>query len=86
MSHERLRETLSDLRDDLAQIEPHDDASRERLEATARELDTLIAQAEDEEDSLSETLQEALLRFRQEHPNLAAAVRRVVDALADLGI
>lgn len=86
MSHERLRETLSDLREDLSKIEPQDDASRERLADTARELDVLIAQAEEEEDSLAETVQEAVVRFREEHPNLAAAVRRVVNALADLGI
>lgn len=40
----------------------------------------------DEHDSLAEDLQEAAVRLEAEHPHLAGALRRAVDALGGMGL
>jgi len=86
LSPERLRETLDELRGELARTEPDDAEARDRVQAAADEIDAWLERAEEPEESLTDRLQEAAGRFEAEHPNLAATVRRVVDALSDLGI
>jgi len=83
---ERLRETLQELRNELARSDAGDPATRERIQATALEIDAWLERAQPPEDSLSGRLQEAVARFEKEHPHLAATLQRVVDALSDLGI
>lgn len=86
MREERLRETLAELRQELARTDAADHDARERVQAAAREIEAWLERAEAPEDSLAERLREAVVRFEEDHPRLAATVQRVVDALADLGI
>ena len=44
------------------------------------------AEIHDDDDTLSEDLHEGAIRFEADHPKLAAAIRRVADALGGLGI
>jgi len=83
---QRLRETLIQLRGELAASDAGDPETRERVKAAADALDDWLERAEEPEGGLGDRLQEAAVRFEEEHPNLSGAVRRVVDALADLGI
>ena len=86
MESERLRETLKELRAELARNESGDPAARERVEAASQEIEAWLERAEEPEGSLNDRLRESAVRFEKEHPNLAGAVRRVVEALSDLGI
>jgi hypothetical protein len=81
-----LRETLAELRQELARTDAADHDARERVQAAAREIDAWLEHAEAPEDSLGERLREAVVRFEEDHPRLSATLQRVVDALADLGI
>ena len=86
MPRERLRKTLSELRRELHQTDAADPDARERVREAAEELDAWLEGADAPEESLTERLNEAVAQFESEHPNLASTVRRVIDALADLGI
>ena len=86
MSQQRLRETLAELRRELASTDAADDEARERVQQAARELDAWLERAEPPGESLPDRLREAVVRFEEEHPRLSATLQRVVDALSDLGI
>ena len=86
MPTERLRETLRELRAELARSDAGDPATRENVQATALEIDAWLERPEPTEDSWSDRLRVGVARFEKEHPHLAATLQRVVDALVDLGI
>jgi hypothetical protein len=84
--HSELRETLALLHQ---QLEGHDldDEARTLLRSALNEIEErLDAEGDDEVPSLSERLSEMTLQFEESHPQLAEAVGRVVDTLANLGI
>jgi len=83
---ERLRETLAQLRSELAASDTGDPETRERVQAAADALDAWLDRAEEPEGGLGDRLRESAVRFEKEHPTLAVTVQRVVDALSDLGI
>lgn len=88
----KLRSTLSELHDELSGADALDADSRALLEAAVGEIrdalaqpvphDTLVA----EPLVLAERLRDAARRVEGEHPALAEAVGRFLDALASLGI
>ena len=97
MKERKLRETLAELHRELERTEPRDTAARERVKQAAREIDAWLESAEtseqraerpdeDADESVGDRLRDAAIRFEEEHPNLSATVRRVIDALSDLGI
>jgi len=83
---ERLRQTLNELRAELADSDTGDAETRERVQAAADELEAWLERAEEPEGGLRDRMREAVTRFEEEHPTLASTVQRVVDALSDLGI
>lgn len=86
---ERLRDELRRLHDELHRAESVDAESRELLLAIARDIEELVARepAEAEEpESLAERLREAANHFEESHPSLTAAVGRIANALAAIGI
>lgn len=86
MESERLRETLNELRAELADSDTGDAETRARVQAAADELEAWLERAEEPEGGLRDRMREAVTRFEEEHPTLSATVQRVVDALSDLGI
>ncbi len=84
--HAELRATLARLHQ---QLEDHDldEEERDLLRGALREIEEhLDAEEGADAPSLSERLSEMTQQFEGSHPQLAAAVGRVVDALANLGI
>jgi len=84
-----LRATLARLHEQLGDAESLDPEVCEVLRATLHEIEqTLEGSAEraEGEASLAERLGELTQHFEETHPTLAAAVGRVVDTLANLGI
>jgi hypothetical protein len=89
---EKLRSTLGELHDELSGAAALDGDSRALLESALGEIRAALAQPVPhatlvaEPLVLAERLRDAALRVEGEHPALAAAVGRFLDALASLGI
>ncbi len=87
---EQLREHLKALHGELASTPSVDERSKQLLEEVLADLHGLLERtepaAEDEHQSLGDRLRDATQQFEDSHPTLSAAVGRVVDALANLGI
>jgi len=84
----QLRETLSRLHDELRTGQPLDDEARSMLERLAGDIEQVLHpdREPDALEALGIRLREAVERFEETHPELTAAVNRVADALARLGI
>jgi hypothetical protein len=90
MEKQRLLQTLDELRRELAQTESVDPETLKQLETAMRDLQRELekrgAKPSPEMEPVSSGLKDALLRFEAEHPQLSAAVGKVADALAAMGI
>jgi len=87
--NENLRATLAHLHEQLHGAEALDPDVRADLRAAVAEIEDALEAASGrslDEPSLRDRLSELTLQFEESHPNLAAAVGRVVDTLANLGI
>ena len=88
MSKEDLKQTLDRLRGDVSNLTFKDPASAERVERLMASLErqlTNTATASDR-DSLLEDLPSTLAQLEVEHPNLTAALSRVITTLSSMGI
>ena len=90
MDKQRLLDTLDALRAELSQAEGVDP---ETLAALERLTDDLHRKAEGQQqlsprevEPATSGLNDLLLKFEADHPQLAVAVGRVADALASIGI
>jgi hypothetical protein len=84
-----LQSTLARLRDALRSGPPLDTSGREQLEGLARDIELRLHPDRTEPEALealAKNLREAIERFEESHPELTAAVNRVADALARMGI
>jgi hypothetical protein len=82
-----LQETLARLHDELRTGQPLDDEARSMLERLAGDIEqALHPGSPDAFEALGQQLREAIERFEESHPALTAAVNRVADALARMGI
>ncbi len=89
MPKQRIREDLARLQAELADSPGVDDEARALVAEISRDVEALIESAEDEahdSESLVDRLRSAADHFEEEHPSLTAAVGRIADALASLGI
>ena len=89
MPREHLRKTVQKLRDEVEAGEPLGPEQMDALRDVLGEVEALLnsaAPADEEHESILERLREAEGRFERTHPNFAAAVRSVTDALSKLGI
>jgi len=82
-----LRSTLDHLHEQLRGADALDPEVQARLRDALREIEDALAASDGlQEPSLRDRLTELTRQFEESHPNLAAAVGRVVDTLANLGI
>lgn len=89
MERSELQTTLARLRDELRGASALDARAREQLEALARDIEQRLRPDRTEPEALealAKNLREAIERFEESHPELTAAVNRVADALARMGI
>lgn len=89
MERDELQKTLTRLRDELRNGPPLDARGRAQLEGLARDIEQRLHPDRTEPEALealAKNLREAIERFEESHPELTAAVNRVADALARMGI
>ena len=85
---QRLRQMLEQLHAELQRSHGLDDRSRERLDSALSDIEDLLTRAEAGKppESIMERLREAIGVFEQTHPTLTAAIGRLADTLANIGI
>lgn len=86
MPKEKLRATLRELHDELKMTPALDDEARSLLQGAAADIDRLLHTDEQAAASHVGTLTDLATRFERDHPTLAAAIRQVADALANVGL
>ena len=87
----KLQETLEELRAELSAESSMDPQLRTKLEHTVKQIQDAIDRAVPGEiahdgSSFRERLSESARHFEATHPDIAAALGRVIDSLAALGI
>jgi uncharacterized NAD(P)/FAD-binding protein YdhS len=85
---EKLRATLNELETELQGLDSLDDATREQLAEAAAEIAASLRRGKRSEKTrrAEDSLQNRLVEFEAEHPQLAMIVGRLLDGLAQLGI
>ena len=90
MDKNRVLDALHTLQAELAGADRVDEPARAALEQITLDIERLLEKNEglspDDSDTLAERLQDAVLEFETEHPQLTGAVNQVAAALANLGI
>lgn len=83
-----LKAKLAELEAELARVDSLDDDARAALETAAAEINQVLRakKAAPQPESLTTKLSDQALAFEAQHPNLSAAVHRVIDALGQIGI
>jgi hypothetical protein len=90
MDKQRLLQTLDELRAELSQAEGVDPETLTQLEQLTEELQRKAERSSQlskkDTEPASGGLNDMLLKFEADHPQLAVAIGRVADALAAMGI
>jgi hypothetical protein len=90
MDKTRVLESLRTLQAELADADRLDEQSRAALEQVTAEIQRKLAGeqpvSQHDSETLTGRLQEAVLDFQAEHPQLTGAVNQMAAALANLGI
>lgn len=90
MQKHQLQETLAKLHGELSDQEKIDDATRQLLKKFADDINRLLdvddVTAADDVDPPSEQVQDLVLKFETDYPQLTAALNQVASALANMGI
>ncbi len=97
MNPNELQKTLETLHAELNSAESVDDATRAKLVALAKDIERLSSQNTTETASevelrtaqvqdMTEQVQDRVLKFEADHPQLTGALNQVSAALANLGI
>ena len=79
---------IADLKAAIADLEAGGGDADRVTDLAGRIERRLDAEAEltDDDDSLGEEIREGAVRFEADHPKLADALRRVVDAIGGIGL
>ena len=79
---------LQRLHQELEQPGGVSDTERQQLQELMGDIERVLAedQPQEEHHGVGDRVTDAVERFEQSHPNIAFALRRVVDALGRMGI
>jgi hypothetical protein len=89
MDRQRVLDALDVLRGELARAQQLEPAARAELERMTSDIQRLVEKQPTEHEpngGEASGLQDALLEFEAEHPQLTGAINQVAAALANLGI
>lgn len=86
---EKLRQTVSELESELAELSTIDAETRAVLDQAAAEIQSALKKQDTsdiEPSSISDRLRLSLQEFEAEHPTFAGVLERLINALGQLGI
>ncbi|WP_281646744.1 DUF4404 family protein [Parendozoicomonas sp. Alg238-R29] len=84
---EELQVRIQDLHD-MLEGQPVDDCTAASLKQITTELQLALAQADGTipQEAYNEELEKEALRFAEDHPAIAQAVRQIMNTLGNIGI
>jgi hypothetical protein len=86
---DRTAELIADLKGAIADLEAGTgdaDHVADLANRIERRLDAEAELHDDDDDTLGEEIREGAVRFEADHPKLADALRRIVDAIGGIGL
>jgi hypothetical protein len=90
MVKSQLRESLNELHDSLRNAGPLDEETKRQMQTLIADLQRLVGQpgelSSSDVEPVSGNLQELLLHFETEHPQISGILGRLASSLANLGI
>lgn len=88
MNTESLHDKLEQLRTELAGASKLDDKTHAQLRALVTDIERAIESEKEELEGepLSEQVEDMVLKFEADHPQLTSALNQVAIALSNLGI
>jgi len=87
MPTSRLQRLLTELHREIEQLQESSQDERKRLEALTGEIETALEQQDlDQHASLLASLQSKLGELEADYPTASGVVRRLMQALSDMGI
>ncbi|MDH3645612.1 MAG: DUF4404 family protein [Gammaproteobacteria bacterium] len=86
MSEKELTDLLHEVHNELEDTQTVSDKERQLLAELMTDIRARLGDDNDAEHGLGDRLGDAAEQFAQSHPTLAFALRRVMDALAKMGI
>jgi len=82
MSDDQLRQSLEDVQNEMDGIPADGDAGHSLMERVRLELsEALNPDLDNDYESLRERMEETLIHFGEDHPKIAAALRRAIDVM-----
>ena len=89
MEKKQLQESLNSLHGELSDREAIDDKTRDLLQTLARDIDRLLDDSTEntpeDVEPVSDQVQNLVLKFEADHPELTSALNRIASALANRG-
>ncbi|GAB1422140.1 hypothetical protein MASR2M15_23530 [Anaerolineales bacterium] len=87
----KLKQELEVLRHDLQIIDAREDDTPEEIKLMLARVNQALANIDNEtpsgeEDGLLEHMQEALMKFELEHPQLMRPINVIIDSLSNAGL
>jgi len=88
MDHDRLRQLVASLHQELGDAKSVDPESRQLMASLIRDIDRVLdtPSSARPNEPLQDRLEELLLRFEARHPAIATSIHELIDALARAGI
>jgi uncharacterized coiled-coil DUF342 family protein len=88
MENQRLSKQLQDLQTQLQQAKTLEPNDREALLQLVKDIQATLARTDksEEYESAVQRLEDAVQRFEVTHPQMTAAMARVINSLSNMGI
>jgi hypothetical protein len=88
MNHDRLRQLVASLHQELGDTKSVDAESRRLMGDLMKDIDRVLDTSPAARQNVlsRDRLEELLLRFEAKHPAIAASMHELIDALAKAGI
>jgi predicted nucleic acid-binding Zn-ribbon protein len=83
---QKLTETISALRAEIAQLHTDDAESKQRLEQLVENLENKLEHPDDDDHHLDEGIKDSITHFEVTHPRITAILNDIMMTLSNMGI
>lgn len=82
---DQLKEKLKSLRDALQKVDNIDDDTRQLLQTINEDI-SRVTSGNPAPDQLTDRIEQQIVQFEGEHPQMSAILRDIIDQLGKMGI
>ena len=86
MPTQRLQQLLQQLNEEIRELDEANLEEKQRLETLVDEIESALSRDEAEHAGLLDGLRAKLVEIDSEHPTASGVMRRLMQALGDMGI